>query len=303
MSKIVCIYPHEHRVSDSMSSVFPFPAYTHEYFDYLQAHHSRGCEYKNYGICRCRQLPRPPKYRVYAKNGLGSFYCGCARVHGIHGYPETEIMVRQISKRIKELIGYGEKVACKMFEAKKDVVAVESYVKWILNILAPTGDVLVLALIYLGRICKVVTKRTFFRLLLAAILVGVKYYGDVSGLVGGMFGYMVEELHSSGAAIARMERTFLRLIDYRLFVSSYEFYHTRALYIDIDYVEIDGDAWKPKDLDEEEAEHFTKYVGVEEDESKYYIRASEDEVRGRMEELAREHDETEAYLNEIERKG
>lgn len=197
----------------------------------MDAMHSETCKYYEYKPCNCGVIPMP-KLRDYT-------------TAGIHWYPPMD----ECKKSMADELVKGPKQAKQAKQAKQESIiftefdptrmdvlanielAVSAYSPWSENYVHE--DVMVHGFIYLLRVLEYFTPQTSYKLAITAMFVAMKYHCE-DALQVGMFDAFVEKARVSPAVLRIWEVEFLRLIKHQLYVSPYEFYAFRHMYVDVD---------------------------------------------------------------------
>lgn len=188
----------------------------------MDAKHKQECKYYDYQPCSCGVIPVPPN------EGLDDI--------GFHAYVDTTKCCRKMASELT----YGPKTLFRPHVFVDDDVTHQNILE---NIALATSaysddfgnylheDVMVHGFIYLLRIRELFTRETSYKLLITAMFVANKYHSEQAKQMG-MFDAFVRAAGVFPSVLRVWEVEFLKVIRHRLYVSPYEFYAFRKMYVD-----------------------------------------------------------------------
>lgn len=185
--------------------------------------HTPTCPYFDYFPCTCGVIPIPPNR-------------GWSHI-GVHAYPNVSVIKQRVTNEL--LAGPKSTVLPPVFtEVNTHMNALSNIKKAtsVCNFSAGTyvhEDVMVHGFIYLLRLRHLFTPQTSYKLSITAMFIANKYHSE-QGCQLGMFDAFVESACVSPQLLRVWEVEFLQLIKHRLYVSPYEFYAFRKMYVDVD---------------------------------------------------------------------
>lgn len=182
----------------------------------LDSLHADECPYLDYHPCTCGVIPTPPKHTP----------CVEGRGIGFHPYPLSNWM----TKVVEEILSGTKEPAPRLFHSPLTGEEAIVVVRRVLD-MDMYMDILVHALIHLLRIKRFVTPHTLSKIVVVSAMVAYKYHAenDVS------FGIIYSASLCAGVnrhVMKLWEIEYLKLIRHNLYVSPYEFYAFRRMYVD-----------------------------------------------------------------------